>query len=162
MLPRSYTIKHNEDDLSLKTVIEAFKDCGESELDRRQRNLEEIIRKLAKDIDAAQTMLELHQGEDVHQDSGDLVPNVTYTGECACQDGNNVPDIACQIEISAKGECVCEDPLGVACQTDTTFLSKSQQRVEEMLTQLETETTKQSEVKLLSAFKVEERILGNS
>ena len=147
---RTYT-KCTADELSLKEgeELEVSEDCIELEFDRRRQNLENIISKIAQDIDAAHAMLELHQGESGCQDSGDLASNN------ACQveyKGDLLPDTVYRTEISVQRECetssprssqvlVNEDtsldpvPNNIAQQFDTTFLAKTQQKVEEMLRQ---------------------------
>ena len=56
----------------------------QSEFDRRRRNLEQVVSKIARDLDAVHTRLELHQGKGIHQDSISSDP-VLNIGGCVCR-----------------------------------------------------------------------------
>lgn len=141
-----YFVKHRE---GLVLKLQKFETSKGSEFDRKQQNLEEVVGKIARDIDSAQTMLEIHQGEGICQHSGDQRLNVACQGEnSVCEEDDVALTVfTCQPEqresISSvdfshyKHDIVV---LGVDSQADGSFLAKSQQRVDEMLTQLETET----------------------
>ena len=96
---------------------------------------------LRRDIDAAHAMLDLCQVESVYPDSADHVSNVACQEECVNQDSvDDVSGVACQSDNVSKVECVCRDlVLGIAGHS---FLTRSQQRVEQLLSELEAETTK--------------------
>ena len=174
----SYCVKRM-DGLVLKLQkIEASK---YSEVDCRRQNLEEVVSKITGDLCAApgsHSMLELHQGEGIFQDSSDLVPTIIQSCQRGCvpYDGLRKSDIVPGVAQRAgrfanEGESVqchnvwqshvCEtsgeldlaqaepvhmsDSSGdlsprVVNQTDSSLLEKSQQKVDEMLTQLESKT----------------------
>lgn len=187
-----YCVKHI-DGLVLK--LQKVESSKHSEFDHRRQNLEEIVSKIARNLDAASAhsgTLEHHQegGSIILQDSIELVPTIIVSHQTDCVShsketgivpgvdhrtehcvqgvserhmhvqchnvhvyevsGNELgPGFDGRAECLAHGVCarVHEDSSAgdlsprVDDQTDSSLLAKSQQRVVEMLTQLESETT---------------------
>lgn len=128
-----YFVKHRE---GLVLKLQKFEASKDSEFDRKRQNLEEVVGKIARDIDTAQSsVLELHKGESLCQDSGDQRLNFACQGENSEGGAIALTVFPCQTEqmepISTvdfsryKYDIVV---LGMDSQVDGSFLAKSQQR----------------------------------
>ena len=151
-----YFVKHRKGLVLRLQKLEVSK--VPNEFDRKRRNLEQVIGKIVRDSDAhVQTMpVELHKGdEDVSQGTG-----VPLSNHLACKGGRNnaykeadsvLTVFACRTKHFLQEEHISNvdfsdykhDIVMVDSdsQIDASFLAKSQQRVDEMLTQLKTENS---------------------
>jgi hypothetical protein len=142
-----YFVKYSEGLVLKLQKLEVSKDSDE--FDRKRQNLEEVVSKIARDVDTRQpqTTLDsqrLWKRSGICQNSGSLLRG----GNSVCQDGDTILTVfTCRTEQ--------EDPITSVDFTDYkhdiaivgvdnqpaygSFLTKSQQKLDKMLTRLETD-----------------------
>lgn len=150
-----YFVKYSEGLVLRLQKLEVSK--HPNEFDRKRQNLEEVVSKIA-DTQRSQTTLDprrLWRRSSMCRNSGSLLPNIYQRGDSVCQEGGSTLTnfTQCQTNFSQ------EDPISsvdfsdykhdiviveVDSQPDgSSLLTKSQQKLDKMLTQLETKATNQ-------------------